>query len=78
MDHQLTDQSTTYPLTRQPPNQQLAASLIVFERLDNRYIFILHNIETAGKTYNYPLVYYPKGLLVSIKHIWTTQLYLFF
>ena len=53
----------TYPPTHQPPTQQLAESIIIFERFDNRNVFILQN--TAGKTYKYTLVHYPKNLLVS-------------
>ena len=70
--------STTYPPTHQLPTQRLAESIIVFERLDNRNIFILQNTNTARKAYNYTSVNYPKRLLVSIKQIWRSQLYLFF
>ena len=48
------------PPTIYPPIQRLAESLIIFERNDNRNIFILQNTNTAGKTYGYALVYYPK------------------
>ena len=68
---------TTFPLTHRPSNQRLAESLIIFERLDNRNIFTLQNRNTAEKTYNSTSVYYPKGLLVSIKHIWRSQLHSF-
>ena len=61
-----------------PPTQQLAESIIVLERLDNRNLFILQNITTAGKTFNYNSVHYPKSLLISIKQIRSSQLYLFF
>ena len=66
------------PLTHQPPTQQLAESIIIFERLDNTIIFILKNTNTAGKTYNYALIYYLKSLLISIKHIWKSQLQIIF
>ena len=66
---------TTYSPTT---DQRLAESLIMFGRHGNRNIFIFQNTNAAGKTYNYTLVYYPKGLLVSIKHIRMSQLYLFF
>ena len=68
---------TTYPRSHRPPTQRLAESWIIFERHDNRNIFILQNLKTVGKTYNYTLVYYPKRLLVPIKHIRRSQLYLF-
>ena len=61
-----------------PPTQQLAESIIILERLDNRNLFILQNISTAGKTFNYTSVHYPKSLLIFIKHIRRSQLYLFF
>ena len=66
------------PFTHQPPTQQLAESIIIFERLDNTKIFILKNTNTAGKTYNYALIYYLKSLLISIKHIWKSQLQIIF
>ena len=64
--------------TDQPTTQRLAESINIIERLDNGNMFILQNTSTVGKTYNYTLVYYPKSLLVSIKHIRRNQLYLFF
>ena len=70
--------SNHQPLTHQPPTQQLAESIIIFERLDNIKIFILKNINTAGKTCNYALIYYLKSLLISIKHIWKSQLQIIF
>ena len=79
---------TTDPLTNRPPTtyppiyrqltQRLAEYIIILERLSIRELFILQNISKAGKTYNYTSVYYPKSLLVSIKHIRKSQLYLFF
>ena len=72
-DHLRTDPSTT---DHQP--QRLAESMITFERLDNINIFILWNKNTAVKAYNYTSVHYQKILLVSIKHVRTSQLYLFF
>ena len=69
---------TTYPATHRLPTQWLTESIIIFGRLDNRNTFILQNTSTSGKTYNYTSVYYPKSLLVSIKHIQRSQLYLFF
>ena len=69
---------TTYPATHRLPTQWLTESIIIFGRLDNRNIFILQNTSTTGKTYNYTSVYYPKSLLVSIKHIQRSQLYSFF
>ena len=68
---------TTYPPTHRLPTQRLTESIIIFERLDTRNIFILQNTSTAEKTYNYTSVYYPKRLLVSIKHIRKIQLFLF-
>ena len=72
---------TTDPLTNQPPTQRLPTlteSISIFGRFDNRNIFILQNTNTTGKTYNCTSLYYPKSLLVSIKHIQRSQLYLFF
>ena len=71
-------QPTTYPQTHRPPIQWLAESTITFERPYNRNIFILQNTNTAAKTDNYTSAYYPKSLLVSIKYIRRSQLYLFF
>ena len=68
---------TTYPPTHRPPSQRSAESIIIIEKLDNRNMFILQNTSTAGKTYNYTSIYYQKSLLVSIKHIRRSQLYLF-
>ena len=65
------------PLTHRPPTQRLAESFIIFERHANRNMFILQNANTSGKTYNYTSVYFPKILLVSVKHIRRSQLYLF-
>ena len=65
------------PPTNQPPTQRLAELIIILERLDSRNMFILQNTSTAGKTYNYTLVCYPKSSLVSIKHIWRSRLYSF-
>ena len=67
---------TTFTPTHGPPTQRLTESLIISERLGNTNIFILQNTRTAGKTYNYTSVYYPKRLLVSMKHIQKSQLYL--
>ena len=71
MDNRPKNQPTTatYLPTHRPLTQGLAESIIILERLDNRNVFILQNTSTAGKTYNYTSVYYPKSLLVSIKHI---------
>ena len=68
---------TIYPPTHQPRTQRLAELIIILERIDNRNMFILQNTSTTGKTYNYSFVYYPKKLLVSMKHIRRSQLYLF-
>ena len=38
---------TSYPPTYRPPTQQLAESIIILERLDNRNMFILQNTSTA-------------------------------
>ena len=59
------------------PNDSLN-QLIMLERLDNRNMFVLQNTSTAGKTYSYTSVYYPKSVLISIKHIRRSQLYWFF
>ena len=70
--------ATTFPPTHRPPTQRLTESLIIFEILDNRNIFILQNTDKAGRTYkNYTSVYYPKHLMVSINHIRRSQLYVF-
>ena len=79
---------TTEKTTNRPPSnywpthwlltQRLAESTMIFDRLDNRNIFILQIRNIAGKTYNYTSVYYLKSLLVSIKHWQRSQLYLFF
>ena len=69
--------TTTYPTTHQLPTQRLTESIIIFARVGNRNRFILENTSTAGKTYNYTSVYYPKRLLVSVKHIRKIQLFLF-
>ena len=58
---------TTYPPTHRLPTQRIAESVIIFERLDNRNIFILQNTKITEKTFNYTSVYYPKNILVSIK-----------
>ena len=68
---------TTFPPIHRPRTQRLTESLIIFERLQNRNIFILQNTNTAGRAYNYTSAYYPKRLLVSIKHIRRSLLYLF-
>ena len=67
--HRLTDAPTTDPTN--------CWTLIIFERHDNRNIFILQNTNTARKTYNYTSVYYPEIPLASIKHIRRSQLYSF-
>ena len=69
---------TSNPTTNRPLTQQIYESIIILERLDDRNMFILQNTSTAGKTYNYTLVYYLKNVLVTIKHIFRRQLYLFF
>ena len=69
---------TTFPAIHRLPTQWLTESTIIFRRLSNRNIFMLQNTSTAGKIYNYTSVYYPKSLLVSIKHMQRRQLYLFF
>ena len=66
------DPPTNYPPTHRPPTKRLN------NRIDNRNMFLLQNTSMAGKTYNYTAVYYLKSLLVSIKHIRRSQLYLFF
>ena len=60
---------TTYPPTHRLPTQRLTELILIFGRLDNRNIFVLQITSTAGKTFNYTSVYYPKSLLVSIKPI---------
>ena len=61
-----TDQPTSDYLPTDPPTQQLAESITIFEGIDNRNIFILQNTNTAGKTCNGSSVYCPKSLLVSM------------
>ena len=77
IDQMITDHLPTDPPTHRPPSQRFAESIIIIEKLDNRNMFILQNTSTAGKTYNYTSIYYQKSLLVSIKHIRRSQLYLF-
>ena len=78
--HQTTDPPPLnhWLIDQQPPTQRLAESIIILERLGNRNKFILQNTIRAGKTFNYALVYYPKSLLVYIKHIRSGKLYSFF
>ena len=76
-DHQPIDQPTTNHLPTDPPThrptdpptERFAESIIIFERLDNRNIFILKNTSTSGKIYNYASVYYTESLLVYMRHI---------
>ena len=67
---------TTYPPTQQPPTHRPTESIIIFERLDLRYILISQN--TTGKTRKYTSVYYSKSPLFSITNIRRGQLYLLF
>ena len=67
---------TTYPATHQPPIHRPTESIIIFERLDIRYILISQN--TTGKTRKYTSVYYSKSPLFSITNIRRGQLYLLF
>ena len=60
---------TTYPPIHRPLTQRLAKSIIIPERCDNRNRLLLQNTSTAGKTYNFTSIYYPKSFLVSIKYI---------
>ena len=63
---------TTYPPTQRLPTQRHTELIIIFRRFDNSNIFILQNTRTAGKTYfgkNFTSVYYPRSVLVSIKHM---------
>ena len=68
----------TNSITYRPRTQWLVESIIIFEGLDNRNIFILQNKNPTGKTYNYTSVHYPKSIQVSIKHIRRSQLCLLF
>ena len=69
----------TDPSNNQPPTNKHQPKDLrncwKFKILDSRNIFILHN--TAGKTYYYNLVSYPKNLLVCMNLIRRSQLYLF-
>ena len=42
---------TTFLPTHQPPTQRFTESLIIFEILGNKNVFILQNTNKAGKTY---------------------------
>ena len=67
---------TTCPPTHQPRTHRPTESIIIFERLDIRYILISQN--TTGKTRKYISVYYSKSPLFFITNIRRSQLYLLF
>ena len=56
-----------------PLTHRLTELLIIFERLDNRKMFILLNTTTAWKIYNYTSKYYLLDLCFH-KHIQMSQL----
>ena len=68
---------TTFTPTHGPPTQRLTESLIISERLGNTNIFILHNTRTAGKTYNYTSVYYPKRIGFHKAHTEESTIFIF-
>ena len=67
--HRPTDHQPLTHRPTDPPTERFAESIIIFERLDNRNIFILKNTSTSGKIYNYASVYYTESLLVYMRHI---------